>query len=129
MTKTRKNYPGELRQPGTKDYGLILSNLIKYRNQLSLERNETILAKIYAKIAEKLKELGFIKESNKIKKWSKQPEKATKMKAEVDVIATEKWREGKDRHETVRKETKAREKEERRLARLNRRKKGEQNEG
>ena len=129
MGKTRKNYPGELRRPGTKDYGLILSNLIKYRNQLSLETNETRVARIFAKIAEKLKELGFIKESKKIKKWSKQPEKFSKNREEVDVIATEKWREGKKRHETVRKERKQREKEERRLARLNRGKKKEENEG
>lgn len=129
MSKTRKNYPGELRQPGTKDYGLILSNLIKYRNQIALEKNEETLARIFAKIAEKLKELGFIKESNKIKKWSKEAAKTLKKKMQVETISTEKWREGKQRHETVRKETKAREKEERRLARLNRRKKGEKNEG
>ena len=118
MGKTRKHYPGDLRQPGTKDYGLILSNLIKYRNELALEKKEEAIVKLYLKIAEKLKELGFKKEGIKVKKWAKQPGKILKKREQAEQITIEKWREGKELHEQVKKENKAKEKEMRRLQRI-----------
>lgn len=63
----RKNYPGDLRIPGTKDYSLILTNLMSYRNKLCKETDEQAIGTLFVKISEKLKELGFKRPSLLVK--------------------------------------------------------------
>ncbi len=111
MAKKRRNYPGDLRTPGTKDYGVILSNLIKYKNELVLEQEEYKTIALFLKIAEKLQELGFKKDSNKVKRRAESSEKLDKKRTEIMKIASEKWKEGKQKHDAVKAEEKQKAKE------------------
>lgn len=68
IKKRRKNYPGDERVPGTKDYSMILGNLIHYKHQLTQETNDQKVAELMLKVSVKLKELGFKGESEIVKK-------------------------------------------------------------
>lgn len=117
--RQRKNYPGDLRTPGTKDYGVILGNLINYRNQLGRERDEQKAGGLMLKVAEKIKELGFTKMSLSIKrkvgrrKLGKFQEITEKKKVETMDLATECWDLARQRHEDARDEKKRIERENR----------------
>lgn len=111
MNKKRRNYPGDLRQVGTKDYGVILSFLINYRNRLLREKDEDIILNLFHKIAEKLQELGFKRESSKVKTKAKNTNRLQQKKEEVIQIAVEKWREAKDAHEKAKEELREQERE------------------
>jgi len=106
--RQRKNYPGDLREPGTKDYSLILGNLIGYRNQLMKETDEQKAGALFLKIAEKLKELGFTRESASTKKKAGRRKRGkfqdiTQKKVDKVVdVATKKWAIGKEKHEEAR---------------------------
>ncbi len=106
----RRNYPGDPREVGTKDYGLILSNLINYRNQLFRVKDEIETSKLFYKISIKLQELGFIKESIKVKSKTKNNRQLEKKRQDIINIATEAWTVGKAKHEKIRAELKAAEK-------------------
>ena len=67
-SRKRKNYPGDMREPGTKDYAVIMGNLMGYRNQLIRSTDEQEIGNILLKSAEKLKELGFLGACEKLKK-------------------------------------------------------------
>lgn len=103
--RRRKNYPGDPRTPGTKDYSLILGNLIGYRNQLMKETDEQKLGALYLKVAEKLKELGFEKNALAVKKKAgrrkagKFQDITAKKTESVINIATKKWADGKARND------------------------------
>lgn len=98
-TRKRKNYPGDPRVPGTKDYALILTNLMSYSNKLTLEKDEKKVASLLKKVAEKLKELGFAQSSKSMKSKAKAPDQAVKKMAEIVDTLNEKWRAGKEKHE------------------------------
>jgi len=127
MDKKRRHYPGEVREPGTKDYAVILSHLIKYRNTLLAERDMRTddVLEIFKKIAEKLNEIDFPKAGKKVKRKAGSENNLPKKIGEVVTIAAEKWREGKNRHEQVRLELKQKEKEERKKNRKKRTRKSE----
>ncbi|MDX2305126.1 MAG: hypothetical protein NW226_20110 [Microscillaceae bacterium] len=67
-SKKRKFYPGDIRQAGTKEFSMILGNLINYKHQLVREENEQKIGDLMLKIATKLKELGYKAASEAIKK-------------------------------------------------------------
>ncbi|NJO03531.1 MAG: hypothetical protein HC880_19280 [Bacteroidia bacterium] len=68
IDKKRKYYPGDTRQPGTKEYSMILGNLINYKHQLSREDNEQKIGELLLKVSVKLKELGFKTASDAVKR-------------------------------------------------------------
>ncbi|MEZ4888798.1 MAG: hypothetical protein R3E32_28990 [Chitinophagales bacterium] len=127
MEKKRRHYPGEVREPGTKDYAVILSHLIKYRNLLlanrTLQADEAL--DLFNKISEKLNEIGFPKAAKKVKRKASSANNISKKVEEVVGIAAEKWREGKEQHEQVRIELKEKEKEEKKKNRKQRTRKSE----
>lgn len=104
-TRKRKNYPGELRVPGTKDYGVIMGNLMAYNNKLMRERDEQKAGLLFLKIAEKLKELGFESASSSVKKkagrrkMGKFQDITQKKIQSVIETATKKWALAKTKHE------------------------------
>jgi hypothetical protein len=111
--KKRKNYPGDERTPGTKDYSMILGNLIHYKHQLVQEENEQKIGDLLMKISVKLKELGFKAESDSIKKKVGR-RKANKfqnitMKKKQDGIdvAVKCWDKGTEKNEKAKEENKA----------------------
>ncbi len=106
MTRKRKNYPGDLRLPGSKDFGLILSNLIKYRNELLWVDTDDEILSLLSKIAEKLQELGYAKESASIRRKAKSANNLSKKKNEAIALAVSKWKEGKALHEATKKQIK-----------------------
>ncbi len=127
MEKKRRHYPGEVREPGTKDYAVILSHLIKYRNLLLTDRDlrtDDVLI-LFKKIAEKLNEIGFPKAGKKVNRKASSANNLPKKIEEVTTIAAEKWREGKKQHEDIRTELKQMEKEERKKNRKKRTRKSE----
>lgn len=103
--RKRKNYPGEQREVGTKDYSLILGNLMNYRNQLMRENEEQRMGLIFSKIAEKLKELGCTRASNTVKnrlgrrKLGLYQDITPKKKEEVIEVTNKYWHDAKERHE------------------------------
>ena len=105
-TRKRKNYPGDPRIPGTKDYALILTNLMSYSNKLTLEQDEKKVASLLKKVAEKLKELGFLQVSKSIKTKSKSPEAAMNRMTDIVETLNEKWRQGKEKHEKAKEKQK-----------------------
>jgi hypothetical protein len=117
-TRQRKNYPGDVRTPGTKDYAVILANLINYRNQLEAEKDQRKAVDLILKIAEKLQELGFKRQStlvkNKVKRkvkvtYKDRPdrfEKIEQKKTDVAALVAECWKIGRDKHEEARSELK-----------------------
>ncbi|GAA4828492.1 hypothetical protein [Algivirga pacifica] len=115
--RRRKNYPGDLRQLGTKDYSLILGNLMNYRNQLIRETEDQKIGALFLKISEKLKELGYSKASTQtknkagVKKQGKFENITLKKKKEVVEISLECWKEGKEKHEEAKRINKEKEKQ------------------
>ncbi len=104
-TRKRKNYPGNKRQVGSRDYGIILSKLIALRMNLIYGKNSQDIGDCYHKVATKLLELGFDKESKKIKSYVGRRKagvytfvKENKKENVVELII-ECWREGKQLHE------------------------------
>ncbi|PWJ39974.1 hypothetical protein [Sediminitomix flava] len=112
MNRQRKNYPGDLRIAGTKDYGLILGNLMNYRNQLIRETDEQKVGDLFLKVSEKLKELGFQRASDATKrkagrrKLGKFQDITLKKKEEVIDSAAKYWHQGKEKHELAKKSLK-----------------------
>ncbi len=114
--RQRKNYPGDLRTPGTKDYAVILANLINYGNQLETEKDKRRAVELILKISEKLQELGFKRQSttvkNKVKRkvnitYKDRPDRfdnLEKKTLEVMAVVSECWKMGRDKHEEARKE-------------------------
>ncbi len=109
----RKNYPGNLRTPGTKDYSLILGNLMSYRNKLFREEDEQEIGLLFLKIAEKLKELGFKRAFNSVKmragrrKLGKFRDITPQKKEEVIEIALKYWEAGKKKHDEAKEKKKS----------------------
>ncbi|OHX65650.1 hypothetical protein [Flammeovirga pacifica] len=105
--RKRKNYPGEVRVLGTKDYGLILGSLMSYRNQLLRENDPFKLAFIIKKMAEKLQELDYKHASElTLSKLGMKELNGTysitdKRKEDVVNIANRYWRMGKKKHEAA----------------------------
>ncbi|AZQ61831.1 hypothetical protein EI427_06145 [Flammeovirga pectinis] len=105
--RKRKNYPGELREIGTKDYSLILGNLMNYRNQLMRETEEQKMGLIFSKVSEKLKEIGCLRASNSVKnragrkKLGLYQEITSKKKEEVIEIINKNWHEAKQKHDAI----------------------------
>lgn len=103
--KHKKNQPGDERTPGSKDYSVILGNLIHYKHQLVQENDEQKIGALIAKIAEKLKELGFCEESEKLKtklgrrKQGKFQNITTKKKDDTVNLAIKHYAIGKQRNE------------------------------
>lgn len=114
--KERKNYPGDVREVGTKDFAVILSNLMNYRNQLAREQNDQRIGELIAKIAEKIKELGYIKQSMNIKKklgrrkQGKFQDVTPKKKNDAIEAAVSVWEDAKKKHDEVRNKRKEEEK-------------------
>lgn len=100
--RKRKHYPGDLREPGTKDYSLILGLLMNYRNALLEEEQTDEVLKLYQKIGEKLQELGFKRAAKSVKAKAGQPRKAVVNKQEVIQEATLAWEDGKTKHQLAR---------------------------
>lgn len=98
LIKEKRHYPGDLRQPGTKDYGLITTNLIKHRNELLSETDPLKIEVLYYKIAQKLQELGFDKESRFVAKKLEYKNRLLVYKEDICTTAAEKWREAKILH-------------------------------
>ncbi len=105
-TRKRKNYPGDPRVPGTKDYALILTNLMSYSNKLTLEKDEKRVASLLRKVSEKLKELGFNQASKSVKSKAKTPDAVIKKMPEFVEMLNEKWRSGRDKHEEAKEKIK-----------------------
>ncbi|MEH0155046.1 hypothetical protein V6R21_12950 [Limibacter armeniacum] len=82
---------------------------MNYRNQLIRETDEQQIGLIFLKIAEKLKELGFQRACNSVKKragrrkMGKFQDITPKKKEEIIEIAGKYWHEGKDKHEEAKK--------------------------
>jgi len=112
MKKKRRNYPGEPRIPGTKDYAVILTNLIKYKNEFLKSTEAVEAAKLCLKLVEKLQELGFIRASNKVARRST-TEKVLQNKDLIAQIALEMWRKGQERQKKAKEEQKRKQKEQR----------------
>ena len=97
--RSRKNYPGDLRRPGTKDYSVILGNLMGYRNRLFRSSDRTNNAMLFGKIADKLIELGFKRSSNTVRARIKQDRLDAETKEEILALVLERWKDGKENHQ------------------------------
>jgi hypothetical protein len=103
--KKRKNQPGDIRTPGTKDYSVILGNLISYKHQLVSESDLQQIGALMAKIAQKLEELGFKEASDSVKsklgrrKSGKYQDLTLKKKQDVIEIAAKHWEKGTEKNE------------------------------
>lgn len=110
--KKRKNQPGDIRIPGTKDYSVILGNLISYKHQLVSEIDTQRIGALMAKIALKLEELGFKDASDSIKnrlgrrKAGKYQDISLKKKQEVVEIAVKYWEKGSEKNEKAKQKKK-----------------------
>ena len=101
MTAKRKYYPGDLRKAGEKEYAVILSKLIGYTKQLEKEQKKESILKLVNKITEKLTELGFKRESNKVKSLIKNVITSDKYKLNIIEIAYSAWDDGIDKHKNT----------------------------
>ena len=114
--KKRKHYAGDLRTLGTKDYSLILTNLMNYRHKLDRETDEQKIGSILLKIAEKLKELGFRGASKTIKKkvgrrkQGKFQDITEKKKQDSLAIALKNWKYGKKKQDEAKEKIKKKDK-------------------
>ena len=117
--KKRKNYPGDERTPGTKDYSMILGNLINYKHQLSAEKNDQKIGELFLRIAEKLRELGYRSECDSIKKKAgrrkagKFQDITEKKKNEVVSIAIKCWDKASEKNDMAKIKMKEEEKKSR----------------
>ena len=117
MKSKQRNYPGDLRTPGTKDYGVILSNLRKYCHFLNNDNiDDDKIYEYFLKIREKLKELGYRKESLSVERKMKSMANWDKKRQEVMEMGSNIWVEASEKHETAKAKTKEREKKERKAA-------------
>ena len=116
MKNKRRNYPGDLRTPGTKDYGVILSNLRKYCHYLNDNPDDDKIYELFLKLREKLKELGYRKESLSVERKMKSMANWDKKRQEVKIMREKIWQEAKDKHEAAKAKNKEREKKERKAA-------------
>ena len=104
MEKQRRNYPGEKRKVGTKDYALILGNLIKYYNNLlrcSWPDDKNEIKDLLGKISIKLRELGYKKESTFVKSRLKNENNMPEKIQQTAGIAVKVWELAKSKHETA----------------------------
>ncbi len=108
----RKYYPGDVRRIGTKEYSMILGNLINYKHQLVPESNEQKVGDLMARIALKLKELGYESEAKSIKKKvgrrknNKYQDITLKKKNDTVAIAIKVWEEANQLNETAKEQNK-----------------------
>ncbi len=111
-SRKRKNYPGNPRELGSRDYGIILSKLIGLKNDLiNLKPDQEMkIGDLYHKLSTKLIELGFKRQGAKVKKLVGRRKggqysfvKVSK-KEEVMALVADCWREGKKNHDNKREE-------------------------
>ena len=111
--KKRKYYPGDIRQPGTKEFSMILGNLINYKHQLVREDNEQKIGDLMLKITVKLKELGYKSASETVKKkigrrkLGKFQGINTKKKQDTIDIAVKVWEEASEINDNAKQKTKS----------------------
>ena len=110
MKNKRRNYPGDLRTPGTKDYGVILSNLRKYCHGLDDTPNDDKIYELFLKLREKLKELGYRKESLSVDRKMKSMANWDKKRQDVMAMGINVWGEAKEKHEIAKARNKEKEK-------------------
>ncbi len=109
----RKYYPGDVRQTGTKEYSMILGNLINYKHQIVSEKEEQKVAKLMFKIALKIRELGYESEHKSIRKKlgrrkeGKYQDITSKKKNDTIEIAVKVWEDGNQKNEEVKKARKS----------------------
>ena len=101
---SKRNYPGDVRIPGTKDYALILGNLISYSNKLTIENRADEAIKLTLKVAEKLQELGFKKAAKSTQTKAKNIKNILSKKELVIELAINKWKEGKEINDLAKEE-------------------------
>ena len=106
MIAKRKYYPGNLRKAGEKEYAILLSKLISYSKQLEKDIAVPELISISKKIMEKLIELGFKRESNKVNVILKSTTSIEKNKLKIVNIALNAWDTGTEKHKNARKKKK-----------------------
>ena len=110
--RKRKNYPGEVREVGTKDYSLIMGNLINYKHKLSTEAHSQKAGVLMRKIATKIKELGYEKASEMVKdkvgrrKEGKFQNITEKKRLDTVDIAEKIWKKAKEKHEKAKEKRK-----------------------
>jgi hypothetical protein len=110
IVKKRKNQPGDVRNPGTKDYSVILGHLINYKHQLVTEKDEQKIGNFIARISQKLVELGFDEPAEKLKtklgrrKGGKYQDVNLKKKQEAIDIAAKYWQKGYEINEKAKQE-------------------------
>jgi hypothetical protein len=108
--KKRKNQPGDVRNPGTKDYSVILGHLINYKHQLVTEKDEQKIGNFIARISQKLVELGFEESAQKLKarlgrrKGGKYQDVTLKKKQEAIDVAAKYWQKGYEINEKAKQE-------------------------
>jgi len=108
----RKHYAGDVRVPGTKDFSLILSNLMSYKHKLEREQDEQKVGYFIIKIGEKLKELGFGNASKIVKKKAgrrkqgKFQDITEKKKQETLELALKNWEVGRAKQDEAREKQK-----------------------
>ncbi|MCU0445270.1 MAG: hypothetical protein MUE85_10160 [Microscillaceae bacterium] len=112
IAKKRKNQPGDVRNPGTKDYSVILGHLINYKHQLVTEKDEQKIGDFIARIAQKLIELGFEDPAHKLKarlgrrKAGKYQDITLKKKQDAIDTAAKYWQKGYEINEKAKQERK-----------------------
>ncbi|MGB1206967.1 MAG: hypothetical protein ACPG5B_15080 [Chitinophagales bacterium] len=110
--KKQRNYPGDLRTPGTKGYGIILSNLRKYCHYLKENPDDDKIYELFLKIKTKLKELGYRKESLNIERKMKSMANWDKKRKDVMVMSVKVWKEAKEKHDITKEKKKKKAKQE-----------------
>lgn len=109
----RKYYPGDERQIGTKEYSMILGNLINYKHQLVSEKDEQKVAQLMFKISLKMKELGYESEHKGIRKKlgrrknGKYQDITSKKKNSTIETAVKVWEDANQKNELAKKNKKA----------------------
>ena len=104
----RKHYAGDVRVPGTKDYALILTNLMSYKHKLDREQDDQKIGYFIIKIGEKLKELGFggaskiVKKKAGRRKQGKFQDITDKKKQDTIEIALKNWEVGREKQDEAR---------------------------
>lgn len=110
--RKRKNYPGEVREVGTKDYSLIMGNLINYKHKLSTETHPQKVGELMRKISIKIKELGYEKASDMVKskvgrrKEGKFQNITEKKRLDTLEIAEKIWNKAKEKHDKAKEKRK-----------------------
>jgi hypothetical protein len=119
--RKNKNQPWDVRIPGTKEYSVILSNLMSYKRELTPEEHPQKTAILMLKIAQKIAELGFEEIGENLKKQvgkrkaGKYQEPTAKKKEEALKLATQYWQKANEKSESAKakvKETEAKQRAE-----------------